>query len=271
MKSYFISYLAAAIFVLWTGNQAGAQKMITFESRSVTNSKYKKRRRQHEDDAKNSVTMGFASLLNGYIPVYYERTIAPMLTVQVGAGFTFRSFMNDIGATIYEDGYESDRFDGSNDYDINDDYASYRYRKMKMGQYLSLAPRLYFRQSALNGAYIGPMVEYKNYRYAARLADVTANAALVYEEDEVPRASETLSEQMRCIDFTFNFGGHFQAANHVALGFNIGIGGRDISAERLDLGRVTDQNGKSHFVNATHQFKTTRPLFVFNFIVGGWF
>src|SRR5215217_3292707 len=134
--------IAITAFVLFAA-EAGAQKMITFESRS--GSSHGRRSRSHQDDGKNSLTMGVASMLNGYIPFYYERTILPMLTVQVGAGITFRSYLNDFGMLLYDDGDKTDFFKGANRSDISDKYYAYKYRKMSLGQYFSVAPKVYFR------------------------------------------------------------------------------------------------------------------------------
>lgn len=264
--------VAAAILLLST--DAGAQKMITFDSRSSSsgNSNYKRSRRQ--DDGKNSITMGVGSMLNGYIPFYYERTLLPMLTIQVGAGFTFRSFPNDLGMAIYDDGATSDYFRGGYRYDVSDKYSSYKYRKASIGQYFSIAPKVYFGESALNGAYIGPMLEYKRFRYKAQLADVTVDpGSYSHSDDQVQRSTQTMNERMDCLDYTFNIGGHFQAAGHLAIGWNVGIGGRTLNAERLDIGVVDSPSpgGRSNFANEIRTFSATRPLFVFNFTIGGWF
>lgn len=263
--------IAAAALVLIAAD-AGAQKMITFESRSV--SSHSRRGRSRHDDGKNSLTMGIASMFNGYIPFYYERTLLPMLTVQVGAGITFRSYLNDFGMLLYDDGNNTDFFKGANRSDISDRYYSYKYRKTSLGQYFSIAPKVYFRESALNGAYIGPMLEYKNFRYKAQLADVTVDPDNYYhssDDRDLPRASQTMDEQMKCLDVTFNIGGHFQASGNLAVGWNVGIGARNISSERLDVGRITDVMGADHFANVARKYTATRPLFVFNFTMGGWF
>ncbi|KAK6023641.1 hypothetical protein OSTOST_10563 [Ostertagia ostertagi] len=80
------------------------------------------------------------------------------------------------------------------------------------------------------------MIEYKRFKYKAKLADETVDAYNYYGDESVPRVAETMNEQMKCIDYTFNVGGHFQAAGHLAIGWNVGIGGRTLNAERLDVG-----------------------------------
>jgi len=268
-----VKRIIAAAAMLLLSAEAGAQKMITFESRSSSSSSRGRYKSARGEDGKNSLTVGVGSMLNGYIPVYYERTLFSVLTIQVGAGITFRSFPNDLGAAIYSDGENSSNFNGAYNNDIIDKYSSYKYRKSSMGQYFSIAPKVYFNESALNGAYIGPMLEYKRFKYKAQLADVSKEAGYYYSEESVPRVAETMNEQMTCIDYTFNVGGHFQAAGHLAIGWNVGIGGRTLNAERLDVGILYDNMGgnSSTFVNATNKFSSTRPLFVFNFTMGGWF
>lgn len=254
--------------------EASAQKMITFESRTVSNGKYKKRGRNHEHDGNNSLTLGLASTINGFVPVYYERKLTPMLTVQVGAGITFRSFLNDVGQMFYTDIFGVDNteyFTGSEREEIIDRYENYEYRKAKLGQYLSVSPKLYFSSGALNGAYVAPMIEYKRYNYEAHLVDETKKTYNLYDDEDQPRIGQTMNEHMTCLDFTINFGGHIQTKSHVALGFNVGVGARSISAERLDIGMVRNDAGDWHLANVARKYTATRPLMVFNFILGGWF
>ena len=267
--AFFYAALLMAFFAL---PHAAAQKMITFESHNLS-----ERSSHHtRKDAKNSLTAGIASAAAGYTPFYYERTITPFLTIQAGAGFTYRSMLNDLGEMIYNTGSNNDNFNVNLLSDIADDYSAYKFRKAGIGQYFSLSPKFYLQESALDGGYIGPMVEYKRFVYKARLADESINAKswYAYDDVDVPHSSNTMNEYMRCIDFTFQAGGHFQTCSGIAVGWSAGFGVRSLTAGRLDIGMQRDSydsNSDRYFVNATRTFSATRPLMVFNFIMGGCF
>jgi hypothetical protein len=263
MKKKILSALALCAVLSIT---ASAQKTITFDSKPV-----KKGSRKEEVHGDNSLTLGIASLINGYTPLYYERKLTKFMSVCVGGGFTYRSYMNDFGAIVWNDGENSNYSGVSN---IHDDYSSYKYRQTSPGLYAALSPHFYFNDAPLDGFYIAPMVEVKQYRYNAKLADVTIpldNYSYSYEDRDVPRTTDVFAEHMNCIDLTFNSGGHYELRNHMALGWNIGVGIRSMSAERLDIGAVGDGAGTAHYVNNVHSYSATRPLVVFNFVVGGWF
>ena len=264
LKTAMLSVLLAGTF------QSNAQKMITFESHEVH-----AHSRTASSDGKNSVTMGIVSWINGYTPVYYERAVAGILSIQAGAGFTSRSYMNDLGMAIWNDGNQnSDRFNGSDD--IEDHYEYYKFRKATIGTYFSIAPKIYFGEDNLmNGVYVAPMLEYKSYRYRAQLADITQPAADYYssydDDRTIPHVKDEVKEHMNCMDLTIHVGGHYQSRSHLAIGWSIGFGARHSSSERLDIGKVADSNGDYYYANNIVSYSKTKPLFTFNFTMGGWF
>jgi hypothetical protein len=263
MKKIFLSLLALCTALPFAGS---AQKIITFESKPIKNEKSKK-----ESYGNNSITLGLGSFLNGYTSLYYERTATRFMSVAVGAGFTYRSYMNDFGAIVWSDGKNSN-LPGA--YDIEDDYSSYKYRKSTPGFYASIAPHFYFNDAPLDGFYLAPMVEMKQYKYEARLADVTVpvdNYGYSYKDADVPRSTGSMSEHMNCIDLTFNTGGHYELHNHLSVGWNIGLGLRHLNAERLDIAVADNGTGGFSYVNSVHSYTATRPLVQFNFVMGGWF
>ncbi len=262
MKKYFLPVLLAC--TLLTGS-ANAQKVITFESKPIKKGAHKL------GEGANSLTLGVGSFMNGYTAIYYERRAFPFMSVAVGGGFTYRSYMNDFGMLIWDDGQNSEY---SSTRDIHDHYAAYKFRKATPGLYASISPKFYFNDEPLDGFYLAPMLEIKQYKFDARLADVTAppdnSYSYDYSDESVPHSAAIMPEHMNCLDLTFNSGGHYQLKNHLALGWNVGIGFRSISAERLDI-TTDDASGSLHYVNNVHSYTATRPLFLFNFTMGGWF
>jgi hypothetical protein len=129
---------------------------------------------------------------------------------------------------------------------------------------------MYFSDDVMDGFYLSPMFELKQYNFKARMADVNAAPISRYsDEDNVPRLTTTVPEYMHCYDFTINAGGHYQLRNHLVFGWNVGFGLRNAKSQRLDLGTVDDQNPV--YVNHIRQYSATRPLFTFDFTLGGWF
>lgn len=270
MKKKAILLLAALSGVV---HEAAAQKktenktqIITFETKDYSG------KSESDNPGKNSLTIGVLSWFNGYIPVHYERRLTNFLSVQVGGGITMRSYGNDFGQLVHEDGRESNFFNSGNSAltDVTDKYESYLYRKTRPGYYLSVSPRVYFSDNVMDGFTLAPMLEYKQFRYAAQLADVKATDASAYEEGDVPRVSEIFGESMKCLDFTMNVGGHYQSDNHMVLAWNVGFGIRNLDAKRLDLGYSSDM-GATRYINAVHAYSKVRPLLTFDLRIGGWF
>lgn len=260
MKKQLIFWLFAGLLAPASAN---AQKVITFESHTASSGK-----RHRQEAGANSITFGLGSFINGYNALYYERKVLDFMSISVGGGVTYRSYMNDFGAVLANDGENSDYFFYQ---DIKDDYASYKYRTVSPGLYASLAPRIYFSDEAMNGFYLSPALEVKQYNFKARMADVTVAPNNYYGYSDVPYSTATASEYMHCLDATINAGGHHQLRNHLVVGWNVGFGLRHQNSERLDLGIVQDGSGNLSYANRMRDYSTTKPLFTFNFVLGGWF
>lgn len=261
--------IAACCLVFILMQTASAQKMIIFESHKRDEPRKAKSR---VGEGANSLSLGLLSFVAGYTPVYYERRIFSMLSVVVGGGFTYRNYMNDFGLLMYDEGQESDYFQSR---DIKEDYTLYKYRKSVPGAYFAVAPRIYPRDGALDGVYISPMFEYKQYRFTNLIADVTQQPSGFYygygnDDADVPRAAATVSEYMHCMDITFNTGGQYQLRNHLIVGWNVGFGLRRASSQRLDIG-VHNDSQSAYYENYLRTYSKSKPLFTFDFTMGGWF
>jgi hypothetical protein len=92
MKLYIRNIALITLFTL-TALSANAQKTITFDTKDA---KGGHSHSFNHGDGKNSASVGLLSWFNGYVPFYYERSLLSMLSVQVGAGLTVRSFGSDL-------------------------------------------------------------------------------------------------------------------------------------------------------------------------------
>jgi hypothetical protein len=273
--------LTAAILMTGLAHQAGAQKTITFESRTTYSKSKPGSKRHKQENCKNSVTIGLASPLNGYLPVYYERKVGSNMSIQAGAGLSFRSLGYDAVEMVRNDGEKSDRFDNSNStfVDMDDSYENYSYRNAKPGYYLSISPRFYFSsEDCMNSFFVGPLLEYKHFRYSSQLANTSAiydpysssGGPMDYPDDRVARTSEAVNEFRDCLDLTLNLGRHLQTRGGVAFSLNVGLGVRKFSEKRLDVGTEIS-GGQQYFLNAVRQYDGIRPLVLFNMTLGGCF
>lgn len=250
---------------------AYAQREITFESRNTNSSSHHK----HHKLSQNSITIGVASWFNGYIPIYYERALNDVLSIQGGIGVTTRSFGNDLGYIVSGDeGKNSPNFAYYPNSDIDDSYEHYKYRHVVPSLYLSIAPKIYYDDDVMDGKYISLMCEMKQFRYRAQKVDEHLMPGLYADPTDdrlLPHTSQYQDEKVNCLDFTVNVGGHLQTRKNVVIGWSTGVGIRIASSERLDIGIVRDGVNPDHYTNGVVDYNKTKFLFTFNFIVGGCF
>jgi hypothetical protein len=270
--------IAVSCGIILLGQSATGQQMITFEDNSHNNQKKKKVVKA------NSVTLGVVSAFNGYLPLFYERKLTEFLSVQAGAGLTFRNVGSDVAQVLYDEGIESDvaggmYMTGTHKEDITDDYSNYQYRKARPGIMLSIGPRVYFSDNVLDGFFLSPEVSFKSYKYAAQLADETyelENSALLFSDDNtVPRKAAEMDEFMNCMDYMLTIGGHYQKANSMAIAWSLSAGLRSFNAERLDVyveyENYTYNAMDGKLRNAVHSYNGLKPLILFNLAIGGVF
>lgn len=263
-KSFLFLILSALAF------PAAAQKEITFDSKPSSEGHHKS---FSSGEGVNSVSVGVLSWFNGYVPFYYERRFMDMLSVQAGAGFTMRSFGGDLSYALESFGDNDKNFSGEYMYDVADDYTHYQYRNAKPGLYLSLAPKVYYQNECMDGMWLAPMIEYKNFRFDAQKADETAPVNQNTQGDDrlIPHTTDVMKEYINCMDFSLNWGASYQKRNHFTIGWSIGFGIRTSKGERLDIGVYNEPTGVEHYVNKIAQYDKTKPFLSFNLTLGGWF
>lgn len=260
--------LLAAVLAVVT-IPAFAQKEITFESTSASSGKHKKFESGTGDQ---TISVGTLSWFNGYVPFYYERAMLDMLSLQAGVGFTTRSFGGDFGFLLDEFGQNSNNYNGENMYDVEDDYTHYQFRNATPGLYLSFAPKIYYTNDVMDGMWLAPMVEYKNFRYNAQMADETAPIVSTGGDDRlIPHTSEVFKEHINCVDFSIHWGSTYELEKHFTIGWSTGFGIRTSKGERLDIGIYDDNSGTEHYMNKVAYYEKTKPFFAFNLTIGGWF
>ncbi len=244
-------------------------QIITFES--TDNNPSVKLKSEYK---KNAIGIPILSWVQGYLPVYYERHLTDFMSIKAGIGISFRSFTNDLGMVIWNDGKTSgyfDEYDTPGESDIADTYESYKFRKPGVGFYASIAPKFYIHTEGMNGFSVYPSLEYKHFSFKTQLArtDVSTNGLSYYDDKALPRQKNTFqNENNRCLDFTVNIGGLYQTNNYFFVEWRLGAGVRKHWSKRLDVGanQITDR-----LVNVERNYSRIKPVFVTDIILGGLF
>gem|GEM_PF-5345894 len=252
--------------------QVGAQKVITFESTSG----HVRDNENHFAAAENSVTTGLFSPFGGLLPLYYERRLTDFLSIQAGAGLTFRSLMHDLGEGIREDGGNVD-FAATDGYDVPDKYNNYTYRRANMGMYLSISPRIYFEDDCMDGFYLSPSLEWRTHRFSAKLANpaitLAESGADIYEDSDsdIPRIDDVMKEKVTYMDMMIRIGKHTQPKKNLVIGWSLAAGLRQGKLSRLDVYVEDDGNGNQYFRNREHNYEKMRLMVNVNMTIGGCF
>jgi hypothetical protein len=274
MKSITLKCCAAAMLVCALLPEANAQtqKTIVFGSVKTTKSK-KYGHKQEEDYGRNTITVSLLSYLDGYTAVSYERMINEFFTISAGAGVTYKNLWMQMGDQIASIGSYNSLVNRPGDIqDIEDEYGDFQYRKARLGTYFSLSPKFYPRNESLDGSYVAPLFEYRDYRFGAQRAMETpvANSDFDGSANSVPRSNEWMTETVRCLDFSAVWGGHYQLRDHLVLDYHVGLGVRNVKASRQDLGYEVTSSNALHFTNEVNNYSTNRFLANIGFAIGGW-
>ncbi len=221
--------------------------------------------------SRNSVSVNLIGWLSGQTQVYYERGFNDVLSAAVGVGFTTRNYTSGVFSGL--DLEESENFRGNNEMDVSDDYGDYKHRKTSVGLALSFSPKVYYTSDCMDGPFIAPRLEYKKFRTEANMVDPTQS--MQYISSNLSDASylpATQQEYLNCLDFTINWGGHYEIGNHVVIGWSSGIGIRNARGQQQDIGVKGNSNYQDyHFVNTVREVEKTSFLASFVITIGGCF
>jgi hypothetical protein len=208
----------------------------------------------------NVVKMGLTRWLSGVIPFYYERRVAPFVSLQFGLGLTTRDFIYD---GITELSYALGSTPG-----VYNNYGFYQTqgRKASVGVYASFQPKFYPKSRALTNFFVSPMVEFKRFDYKAQLA----NNLSINGNDEPTYQSNYMWEYRNCVDFTVNVGRQWFLNSGVSLELRGGVGFQKIWEFRRNI-LQTNPGGNSGYYNSTINFSYYRPEFNLDLNIGGFF
>lgn len=224
---------------------------------------------------RHSLTIGVPSFFDGFTAVTYERGLSTRLSIAAAAGITYNSyFMQVRDQRIRDERYTgSSTRTGPNTFDVEEEFNNRFYHEAKPGIYLALTPKFYLSQKALDGFYIAPMLEFRDYRFRT----FKGNESVFYApyltsltEKSVQRVREDVSESFRCYDVSAIAGGHHQMRSHLVIGYHIGIGVRHSVTNRQDFGLECVREEFYRFTNGTARIAENRLIANFGFSVGGF-
>ncbi len=216
----------------------------------------------------NVIKFSLLSWVNGNIPLYYERRVAPWLGLQFGLGLTTRDFVAD-GVTYIVSGLRDVPPADYNNYAF---YAN-QGRKSSVGFYVSFQPKFYPGRRGLAGFFVSPMVEFKRYDFRASYVDPN----VVSDVEQPTYLTTKMGEYRNAVDFTINIGRQWLLPSKVSLEIMAGAGFRKLWEQRRFINEstyaynpITGNSGYA-FTTSTSWYTTFRPEFNLSFIIGGYF
>lgn len=226
--------------------------------------------------ARHALTIGIPSFLDGFTALTYERRLSSSFALGLGGGITYHNFWMETGELKREAESLAVLYRRGAGMDVTERYADAAYHVPKPGAYISVLPKYYFGKQALNGIYIAPLLEYRNYRFLTYKASEAEFARPPYyysgggDEQGVLRAREKVREYVNCFDISAVMGGQYQMRGRSVLGFHIGVGVRNARISRQDIGVEMLSNQFIRYTNTMRQSADTRLLANVGLNVGAW-
>lgn len=220
---------------------------------------------------KNNIKTGLLSFIYGEIPFYYERYVRDFFTLQIGAGFTIRSFYADLdyiiqfgaqGYQAYSSDYGVSNWTGVDEYDEPENYHGYQYRKSGVGPYISIAPRFYTGGNAFDGFYISPVFSYSINYYKIPNVD---------KRGKYDKSEGMFTEKIRNMYSGLILGGQTQY-DRVSLDMYVFGGYKMMKGTRQDIGfyykELDNINYEYEYINRSLNYKLGRPYVRIDFVLG---
>ena len=206
MKSQLLP-LSLFFILLFNLIGSNAQTDTTRRTTTVVYSKVEYKRTSKDREIFNLVKINPLLILNGDIPVYFERRIKNQLSVEGGVGVTYNDYI----------------YNGFNlaDTDLYDENREYKLGYSVVGS-VKFYPSRYTK--ALDEFYFGPEIRFR--KYNSQLSEYSSNDVLL----------GTYPEHRTLIDFKLMIGYIAYASDFVIFDFYGGVGmrSRDVSFAYLD-------------------------------------
>ncbi len=188
-----------------------------------------------------------SAFINGWQFFEVEKGFTEFLSLQAGAGFTFKPLLGNLYSELsseLEVGDECDSDQWDNDY--CDDYFDLEYRRFKTGLVLSFSPRLFFNDFAPDGSYFGLKMRYSIQNMEVQMVEEGTTSFNRLSDAYQP-------EVVKRFDLVGHYGYQYLYDKLTAEYF-LGLGVRFRNQTRQDLGFDASNNIR----NGERTFKNTR-------------
>lgn len=190
--------------------------------------------KKYHSDENNVIKISPLGFLKGCIPIYYERRISDLFTIQAGVGITTRNYIRGLLYNAQDNDNTSNGSTeytwknnvGSQDYTDEDELYNFDYRKPRLGYFVSLQPRLYFDSEAPDGSFMALSLEH--YQYNFKSLAITSDGTNT-------RGKNWVNEYEKLNDVMVLFG-YQSVYDHVTLEYTSGIGIRNIKGQKYAVG-----------------------------------
>jgi hypothetical protein len=255
MTKFFLTLFS---LVLLTATSI-AQDTVYFQRQSK-NGYTKKQKRSSEQ---NIIKLSPLSILNGFIPVYYERELNSTFAIQAGIGVTSRNYLKEWTNKAQEDNGDLQTTkwsDGTvDDYTDYSDYYNYKQRKSALGYFVAVEPRVYFENEGLEGSFIGLSLSRANYKFNAN--KITTGVAVTTSDPKFTTGTFAEFENITDVLVTY---GYQTLYDKVAIEYNLGLGLRKLKGERYAYG----QDNSNKWIDGVSTIDKTKLGFNFSIKLG---
>lgn len=237
------------LLLLASTSSSFAQETVVFATKS--REKSSSRSKSSESSQKNIIKIAPLSFLSGFVPVFYEKSLSDLFSIQVGVGITTKNYVRDAlydaGSAASGNGTGSSAFayksitwnDGSNPNNVSNQNGIYGgdARKSSIGYMVSLEPRLYFASEGLEGGFIGLNLSKKRNNYTSKSISTTASTT----SGNVTYDGGSVKEYDNLSSLLVNFGNQ-RLYDHISLEYSAGIGIRSIKGQHYAYGQNFTNN-----------------------------
>lgn len=212
----------------------------------------KSKKKSNEDNIIKIAPLGF---LSGAFPLLYERRVTDFLSIQLGAGLTHHNYVRQLLSGASDPKITYPWPDNNSYIDLAEPIYNFDYRKAKMGYTVSVQPRIYFDNDAMEGGFMGLSFDYYKYNFSIPGA--------VSKDGSVSFAGADKKESETIKDFMVHFG-YQTLYDNITLEYSTAIGLRTINGTKYAAWQ--DNNGS--FMDGLATYKQNPIAFNIGIKVG---
>ncbi len=195
----------------------------------------------------------------GKIPVSYERRLSDLFSVQLSAGLTSKNYLRSFWQNEeaeFNDDYSSNNPNMPAGYtDQTDPLYNYDHRKADLGYTVSIQPRVYLNEEALEGSFFGLGLSMSRYNFST--------PGLVPTTSGLEFTGPTKKEYEKIKDITVYFGWQ-RLYDRISLEYSTGLGIRKTDGVKY----IAGSNGAGFYESLSKYSKKSGVNFELSFKLG---